>query len=399
MIRGEKMKKNVVSRLMILVVVLMLALSACAPAATPTAAPAPTNPPAPAATAVPPTAVPPTAVPPTATAVPPTAVPPTAVPPTVAPTAAPTVPPAACAPIAKPITPAAGALGSADKPITITFVPSGDTGKLTPVATDIADCLTKMTGLTFGIEFGTSFGASIESMGAGKAQVGFLNTFSVLLAEAKYQIVPVLANERAYATVDGDPDIALKGQLEPFYKAEFLANSASGIKTFADLKGKNFCFVDPNSTSGYIVPRIILKAKGIDPDKDFKATTNAGSHPNVAIAVYKGDCDAGVAYIDIRTDATANLVATYPDIMTKVQVFAVSDRIPNDGVQVVKDFPANYTAALTEALLSMNADPGGNALIKNLYNVNKFITIDKTFYDPFAAVLKAAGVDPASMVK
>jgi phosphonate transport system substrate-binding protein len=399
MLRGEKMNKNVVSRLMILVVVVMLALSACAPAATPTAAPVPTNPPAPAATAVPPTAVPPTAVPATDTAVPPTAVPATAVPATVAPTAAPTAPPAACAPIAKPITPAAGALGSPDKPITITFVPSGDTGKLTPVATDIADCLTKMTGLTFGIEFGTSFGASIESMGAGKAQVGFLNTFSVLLAEAKYGIVPVLANERAYSTVEGDPDAAMKGQLEPFYKAEFLANSASGIKSFADLKGKTFCFVDPNSTSGYIVPRIILKAKGIDPDKDFKATVNAGSHPNVAIAVYKGDCDAGVAYIDIRTDATANLVATYPDIMTKVQVFAVSDRIPNDGVQVVKDFPANYTAALTEALLSMNGDPGGNALIKNLYNVNKFFQIDKTFYDPFAAVLKAAGVDPASMVK
>jgi phosphonate transport system substrate-binding protein len=392
------MKKNVVSRLMILVVVLMLALSACAPAATPAAAP--TNPPAVQPTAVPPTAVPPTAVPPTA--VPPTAVPQptaTAVPPTVAPTAAPTIPPAACAPIAKPITPAAGALGSPDKPITITFVPSGDTGKLTPVATDIADCLTKMTGLTFGIQFGTSFGASIESMGAGKAQVGFLNTFSVLLAEAKYGIVPVLANERAYATVEGDPDAAMKDQLEPFYKAEFLANSASGIKSFADLKGKTFCFVDPNSTSGYIVPRIILKAHGFDPDKDFKATVNAGSHPNVAIAVYKGDCDAGVAYIDIRTDATANLAATYPDIMTKVQVFAVSDRIPNDGVQVVKDFPADYTAALTEALLSMNGDPGGNALIKNLYNVNKFIAIDKTFYDPFAAVLKAAGVDPSTMVK
>lgn len=391
------MKKIVVPRLLILVVVLtMLALTACGPAAT-TAAPVPTNPPAPANTAVPAatdTAVPPTetAVPPTETAVLPTA---TAVPPT-----ATAVPPAACAPIAKPITPAAGALGSADKPIIITFVPSGDTGKLTPVATEIADCLTKMTGLTFGIEFGTSFGASVEAMGAGKAQVGFLNTFSVLLAEAKYQIVPVLANERKYATVEGiDPDANLKDQLEPFYKAEFLANAASGITKFADLKGKTFCFVDPGSTSGYIVPRIILKANGVNPDTDFKAAVNAGSHDNVAVAVYKGDCDAGVAYIDIRTDAVANLQKTYPDMLDKVKVFAVSDRIPNDGVQVVKDFPADYTQALVEALMSMNSDPGGNFMIKNLYNVNKFIQIDKTFYDPFAAVLKAAGVDPSEMVK
>src|SRR5450756_1124847 len=85
-----------------------------------------------------------------------------------------------------------------------------------------------------------------------------------------------------------------------------------------------------------IVPRIILKANGIDPDVDFKATQNAGSHNNVAIAVYKGDCDAGVTYIDVLTDATANLAATYPDIATKVVAFADTDRIPNDGVQFVK---------------------------------------------------------------
>ena len=43
-----------------------------------------------------------------------------------------------------------------------------------------------MTGLTFKIEVGTSFAATIEAMGANKAQVGFLNTFSELLAEQKY---------------------------------------------------------------------------------------------------------------------------------------------------------------------------------------------------------------------
>ena len=79
-------------------------------------------------------------------------------------------------------------------------MPSGDTGKITKAGTAIADCLTKMTGLTFKIEVGTSFGASIEAMGANKAQVGFLNTFSVLLAVQKYQIVPALAVLRKYNT-------------------------------------------------------------------------------------------------------------------------------------------------------------------------------------------------------
>jgi len=296
-------------------------------------------------------------------------------------------------------TAAAGELGSPDKPVVITFVPSGDTGKITKAGTAIADCLSQMTGLTFKIEVGTSFGASIEAMGAEKAQVGFLNTFSVLLAEAKYGIIPALATLRKYNTNAIDPDNALGGQMEPFYRGQFIANEASGIKTFADLKGKTFCFVDPNSTSGYIVPQIVLKANGIDPDKDFKATQNAGSHNNVGIAVYKGDCDAGVSYIDVLTDSAANLAKDYPDIATKVKAFADTDRIPNDGVQYIKSLDPKLQAVVTEGLLAMAADPGGAAILKALYTINGFQKIDATFYDDFAAVLQKAGVDAASLVK
>jgi phosphonate transport system substrate-binding protein len=291
--------------------------------------------------------------------------------------------------------------GTADNPITITFVPSGDTGKITTAGTQIADWLSQKTGLTFKIEVGTSFGASVEAMGAQKAQVGFLNTFSVLLAEAKYQVVPALAVVRKYATPTGyaDPDAASVGTMQTFYKAEFLTKANSGISTFADLKGKTFCFVDPNSTSGYIVPRIILKANGVDPDKDFKATQNAGSHPNVAIAVYKGDCDAGVAYVDIRTDASANLAKTYPDIATALKVFALSDRIPNDGVQYIKQLDSKTQGVITDALLAMAADATAKQYLVNLYNIAGYQKIDATFYNAFAAILKAAGVDPATLVK
>jgi phosphonate transport system substrate-binding protein len=324
--------------------------------------------------------------------------------PTVAPTAGPTAAPTAIPPVCDklpdaPAAPAAGQLGASDTPIVITFVPSGDTGKITKAGTAIADCLTSMTGLTFKMEVGTTFAASIEAMGAEKAQVSFLNTFSVLLAEQKYGVIPALVAIRKYATNDLDPDKAMSGQPEPFYKGQFIANTASGIKSFADLKGKTFCFVDPNSTSGYIVPRIILKANGIDPDTDFKATQNAGSHPNVAIAVYKGDCDAGVTFINVLTDASTNLVATYPDIASKVTVFAVTDRIPNDGMQFIKTLDPKFQAVIVEGMLAMANDPGGKAVLKSLYNYDSFQKVDPTFYNDFAAVLKKAGVDPATLVK
>jgi phosphonate transport system substrate-binding protein len=389
------MSKRVTARFFVLgVVILTMLMSACQPAAPATvapttAAPAATStqaPAAPVATSVPPTTAPTeTAAAPAATA-------------TSAPQPTATIPAAACAPLPNPPTVKAGDLGSPDNPIVMTFVPSGDAGKIAKAGTDIADCLSKMTGLTYKIETGTSYAAAIEAMGAEKAQVGFLNTFSILIAEAKYGIVPALANLRNYATNDIDPDKSLGGQLEPFYKGQFIAGVDTGITSFADLKGKTFCFVDPNSTSGYIVPRIILKANGIDPDKDI-TSQSAGSHPNVAIAVYKGDCDAGVTFIDVLTDKASDLQGKYPDITQKVKIFADTDRIPNDGVQYIKSMDPKLQSITTDALMALSQDPGGKAMLASLYTINAFQKIDATFYNDFAAVLKKAGVDPESLVK
>ena len=365
-----------------LLVAAVVLLTACGPAATPIAAPV-----------VPATAAPVVPV------LLPTLPPPTDVPPTATPTPLPTPVPPACTPLADAPTAAAGALGSPDKPIVITFVPSGDTGKITKAGSAIADCLTKMTGLAFKMEVGTSFAASIEAMGAEKAQVGFLNTFSALLGNSKYGIFPVLIAIRKYATNDVDPDKALAGTPEPFYKAQFMANVASGIKSFADLKGKTFCFVDPNSTSGYIVPNIMLKAEGLNPDTDFKAVTMAGGHDKVAIAVYKGDCDAGVSFINTLTDTSYKLFDTYPDIATKVTIFADSGRIPNDGMQFIKTLDPKLQAVIIEGMLAMATDPGGKIVLKSLYNYDSLQKVDPTYYNDFLGVLQKAGVDPATLVK
>jgi len=376
------MNKRLTFSLLALIVVFAMTLSACGAAATPapTAMPAPTTVPAATDTSAP------TAVPATATT---------------AATAVPTAVPPVCNKLPDaPATPASGQLGASDTPITIAFVPSGESGVIATASQAIADCLNQMTGLTYTIQTGTSYAAAIEAMGGGKAQVGFLNTFSILAAQAKYGIIPALINLRNYSTNDLDPDKALGNQLEPFYRGQFIANQASGIKTFADLKGKNFCFVDPLSTSGYIVPRIQMLANGINPDTDIKSTVS-GSHPNVAIAVYKGDCDAGVTYINVLTDAATNLAGTYPDISQKVYVFADTIRIPNDGVQYIKTFDPKLQAITTEGLLAMSNDPGGKAVLAKLYAVNAFQKIDASFtdYSDFAAVLQKAGVDPASLVK
>ncbi len=298
-----------------------------------------------------------------------------------------TTPPPDCAKMDGMPTVKAGDLGSPEKPIIITLVPSGDVPTITKAGTGIADCLSKLTGLTYNIEVGTNFAASIEAMGAGKAPFGFLNTFSAILAKEKYGVTPLLVALRNY-----------KGKPENFYKGQFIANKASGIKTIADLKGKTFCFVDPNSTSGYIIPQIVMKANGIDPAKDLKATQNAGSHDNVAIAVYKGDCDAGATFVDVRTDSNP-IKQNYPDMVEKVDAFYITDNIPNDGLQVAKGVDPAIADATVNGLLHISGDPGGKALLRSLYSYLGLAKVEPTFYDDFEGLLKKAGVDPASLVQ
>ncbi len=384
------MNRRLTFVLLALVVSLSMLLAACGPAATP----------------VPPTEAPTQAPAPTTA---PTQAPAPTAAPTEAATAAPTAVPAAkCDPLSNAMTTKAGELGASDNPIVITFVPSVDVGKITKGGQEMADCLGKMTGLTFKIEVGTSEAASIEAMGGNKAQMGFLNTFSVLLAHQKYNVDAVLIAQRkygvrqadgTYTAFDFDPDKALAGQLVSFYKPEFFTRADTGIKTLADVKGHSFCFTTAGSTSGGIIPRAMFMAMGINPDTDMQSTY-AGGHDKAAIAVYQGDCDAGVAFMDVLTDSATDLQGKFPDIAQKVQVFAVGDRIPNDGLQFVHGFDPAKETLIVSALMGMMADPGGNAVVKSIYNYDAFEQADfSKYYGPFQDLLKKAGIDVTTLVK
>ena len=371
-----------------LVIAMSMILAACGPAATP-----PTT--APVVMTEPPTAAP------VATEAPTKA-------PTVAPTAAPTAVPPKCDPLPNAMSPKAGTLGSSDKPIVITFVPSVDVGKITKGGQAMADCLGKMTGLSYKIEIGTSEAASVEAMGGGKAQMGFLNTFAILLAHQKYNVDVALVAQRkygvrqadgSYTAFDFDPDKALAGKLTSFYKPEFFTRADTGIKTLQDVKGHSFCFTTAASTSGGIIPRALFQSLGINPDTDMKSTF-AGGHDKAAIAVYQGDCDAGVAFMDILTDSATNLQGKFPDITQKVQVFTVGERIPNDGLQFIQGFDPNMKTITVDAIMAMMADPGGNAVVKSIYNYDAFEKANfDQYYAPFQELLKKAGVDVSKLVK
>lgn len=271
-------------------------------------------------------------------------------------------------------------LGTEENPIILSFVPSGDTPDIIESAEEIAKLLSEKTGYVIEGNVATSYAAVIEAMGTGKAHMGTLATFAYILAHEKYGVDCALVSVR-YG--------------RPFYDGQIIAGVDTGITKLEDLKGKTICWVDATSTSGYIIPRVMLKAAGVDPDTDLAQQTEAGSHDAVALSVYKGDCDAGATYIDVRD----KIEEEYPDVKEKTIVIAVSPEIPNDGLQFIKDFPPEMREKIVNAFLEIMGTEEGVEAMGKAYGWEEVIEKDDSFYDEFRKVLDASGVDIEELAK
>lgn len=270
--------------------------------------------------------------------------------------------------------PEEAALGTEDNPIVMSFVPSGDTQEILVSGDQLAEMISERTGLTIVANVGTDFAAVREAMGAGQAHIGWLNTFNYVLANETYGVDVGLVTQRFGTT---------------YYNGQINVNAESGIETLQDLVGKVMCWVDPNSTSGYIIPRIMLQAEGINPDEDFAETVEAGSHNNVIIQVYNGECDAGATFVDARSSVEED----FPDVTERVEVLATTTDIPNDSVSFIADFPADMREEIVNALLDISSTEEGQTALNNLYSIEGLQEADDSFYDPFRADLSRAGID------
>ena len=242
------------------------------------------------------------------------------------------------------------------------FVPSGDAQVIVKSGEEVAELLQKETGLHFKTSVATSYAAVIEAMGAGKVDVGWLATFSYVLAKDKYDVELLLIVKRFGS---------------PFYRGQIMVRAGSGINSLSDLEGKSFAFVDPASSSGHLYPKALLVSKGLDPKKFFGKSRFAGSHNAVVLSIYKGEVDGGAAYDGSRA-AVANI---YPDVFKKIKVLAYTKEIPNDTVSVRKELPVNLKVRLRKGLKKISRSAKGSKVLKRLYGISGLMDLDG-FFDP-----------------
>lgn len=276
-------------------------------------------------------------------------------------------------------------LGSEKNPVKLFFVPSVDVKVIEDSSKKLKEYLEQQTQYKFEVSIPQNYIAVVEAFGTSRADVAALNTFGYILAHEKYGV-------QAYLTVLRHGSAT--------YQSQFIAKADGPIKKIEDLKGKKIAFVDPASTSGYLLPLKMLKDKSIDPSESVFAM----KHDNVVSMVYNGQVDGGATFYSPPSDGqiedARRLVKTqYPDVEKKVSIIQLSDAIPNDPIVFRKDMSEDMKKKIIEAFVSFVKTDDGKKAFKAIYGVDDLKAATDVDYDSVRGMLKSLGKSAQEMMK
>ena len=219
------------------------------------------------------------------------------------------------------------------------------------------------------------------------------------------------------------------------YWAQILVPRDSDIQTLDDLAGKKWGYVDPGSTSGYMVPLVMFQDAGIEPGEQVET----GGHNQSVQALYNGEVDFSTSFYSPPTDvdsgdpawskdapdvpddlvdscglnadgnlvcgnlrvrdARANIREEAPDVIQKLRILTISPDIPNDTLSFGPDFPADVRKQIEDALVAFaETDAWGESIgNQDFYNWTGLSPATDSEYDFIRSMVAAAGITMESL--
>ena len=279
-----------------------------------------------------------------------------------------------------------GVPGSEKNPLKFLLVPSVDAKLLENTAKDIKVYLEKNTPYKYEFTVPNSYVAVVEAFGTKRADIASLNTFGYIMAHDRYKT-------QAKITF-------IRHGLET-YQSQIIARADSKVKSLEDIDKKKFAYVDPASTSGYLMPaKLFLDAK-IKPSE----TVFANKHDNVVMMVYQKQVDAGATFYSPPSekngieDARRLVKKQYPDVEEKIKIIKLTDPIPNDPIVFREDLPEEIKEAVVTALMTYMTTEEGKRVFGEIYGITGMVRATDARYDTVREMLKTLGKNAAELSK
>lgn len=219
----------------------------------------------------------------------------------------------------------------------------------------------------------TDYPAAVEALVTKKVDLVWFGGFTHVQAQLRSggKIVPLAQREE-----------------DSKFQSVFIAKTDSGIKTLADMKGKDVSFGSQSSTSGHLMPRSFLLDAKIDPEKDFKRVAYSGAHDATIASVVSGKVAAAALDITVwRKFVSENKVDT-----KDVNVFFTTAPYYNYNWSMHVDSPAELRKKVMDALLAIDDKTPEGKEILQLHRATKYIPTKPENYKGLEAAAKSAGL-------
>jgi phosphonate transport system substrate-binding protein len=260
----------------------------------------------------------------------------------------------------------------------IGFVPSENSAQMAQKVTPLLADLGRRIGLRAVSFVAQDYPGVVEAMKNRKVDVAFLSPVPAVMAEKM-----------------ADAKILLKAVRHgrDMYYSAVIVRKDSGLRTLKDLKGKRFAFGDPFSTAGSIFSRAMLRASGVDPDKDMSSLP-PGSHDATVLAVFNRHADAGAVFANDPRGKEGAWTFFLKSAAERQQILpiALSKPIPNDAFCVRRDLDPALVGKIKAALLDMSSSKAGRNLLKEIYHLDTLKEARSEDYDPVREAAKSLGL-------
>lgn len=279
-----------------------------------------------------------------------------------------------------------GDAGQAPKTLRVGFVPSEDAQQVMQNAQPIVEILRQELGMEIKPFVATDYTGVVEALRVGKLDIAFLTPASYVLAKKEADVRVVLKSER-------------KGI--PFYYAAVIVRADSGIESLDDLRGKSFAFGDSLSTTGNIIPRQMLKERGIDPVRDFAQVLYSGGHDATVLAVLNGKVDAGATYAN-SPDGNDTAWMRYlknREEEKKIRAIAFSGPIPADNLVIRANLDETLAKKIIATFIELGRKPAGKKMLRELYQIDGFVPASDEDYDSVRRAFADAGIQIKDALK
>lgn len=171
------------------------------------------------------------------------------------------------------------------------------------------------------------------------------------------------------------------------FRSVFITRQDSSIQSTTDLKGVDFMFGSPSSTSGHLMPRHYLTQAGVDVDDDLSVAFS-GAHDATAFAVAGGRVDAGALNIKVWE----KLVDEQRVDTSKLRVFYTTPEYHDYNWTIRSGLTAKVRQQLIEAFVSLDPANAEQKSILDLQRASRFVTTEASFYQGIKEAAVTAGL-------